>query len=142
MAIGCTLVIAVFCYGIKDMKTTVNMLKMFHREAKIIRDYTMLEQKLGPLMPMEVIVSIPKSSLRPSDADLGKSTRRDLVAEQIQLPFIDRMEVATRVQQVINEEFGPQGRGIVGNSTSAATFVRPRRPAPALPGAAPWMPPA
>ncbi len=125
VAIGCTLVIAVFCYGIKDMKTTVNMLKMFHSEAKIIRDYTKLEEKLGPLMPMEIIVSIPKASLRPSDAELGKATSRDIVAEQIQLPFIDRMEVATRVQQVIDEEFGPQGRGIVGNSTSAATFVRP-----------------
>lgn len=125
VSIGCVVVIAVFCYGIKDMKTTVNMLKMFHSEAKIIRDYTKLEEKLGPLMPMEVIVSIPKSSLRPSDAELGKAANRDLVAEQIQLPFIDRMEVATRVQQVIEDEFGPRGRGIVGNSTSAATFVRP-----------------
>jgi predicted RND superfamily exporter protein len=125
VAIGCTLVIAVFCYGIKDMKTSVNMLKMFHSEAKIIRDYTKLEEKLGPLMPMEVIVSIPKSSQRLPDSELGKAASRDLVAEQIQLPFIERMEVATRVQQVIEEEFGPQGRGIVGNSTSAATFVRP-----------------
>ncbi len=125
VAIGCLLVIGFFCYGIKDMKTTVNMLKMFHAEAKIIRDYTHLEQKLGPLMPMEVIVSIPKSSLRPADAVLGKAANRDLIAEQIQMPFIDRMEVATRVQRVIEDEFGPQGRGIVGNSTSAATFVRP-----------------
>jgi uncharacterized protein len=125
VAIGCILIIGVFCYGIKDMKTSVNMLKMFHSEAKIIRDYTKLEEKLGPLMPMEVIVSIPKSSLRPSDAELGKAAGRDILAEQIQLPFIDRMEVATRVQQVIEDEFGPQGRGIVGNSTSAATFVRP-----------------
>ena len=125
VAIGCVLVIGVFCYGIKDMKTSVNMLKMFHAEAKIIRDYTKLEEKLGPLMPMEVIVSIPKSSLRPSDAELGKAANRNLLAEQIQLPFIDRMEVATRVQQVIEDEFGLQGRGIVGNSTSAATFVRP-----------------
>jgi uncharacterized protein len=125
VAIGCILVIGFFCYGIKDMKTSVNMLKMFHAEAKIIRDYTKLEEKLGPLMPMEVIVSIPKSSLRPSDAELGKAANRNILAEQIQLPFIDRMEVATRVQQVIEAEFGPQGRGIVGNSTSAATFVRP-----------------
>ncbi len=125
VAIGCILVIGFFCYGIKDMKTSVNMLKMFHSEAKIIRDYTKLEEKLGPLMPMEVIVSIPKSSLRPSDAELGKAANRNILAEQVQLPFIDRMEVATRVQQVIEEEFGPQGRGIVGNSTSAATFVRP-----------------
>jgi hypothetical protein len=73
---------------------------------------------------MEVIVS-SKSSLRPSDSELGKMENRDLVAEQIELPLIERMEVATRVQQVIEEEFGPQGRGIVGNSTSAATFVRP-----------------
>lgn len=125
VSLGCVATIVVFCYGIKDMKTSVNMLKMFHSEAKIIRDYTHLEEKLGPLMPMEVVVSIPKSSQRLPDAELGKAENRDLVNEQIQMPFIDRMEVATRVQQVIEEEFGPQGRGIVGNSTSAASFVRP-----------------
>ena len=125
VAIGCVATIAVFCYGIKDMRTSVNMLKMFHSEAKIIRDYTHLEEKLGPLMPMEVVVSIPKSSQRLPDSELGKAQNRDLITEQIQLPFIDRMEMATRVQQVIEQEFGPQGRGIVGNSTSAASFVRP-----------------
>ncbi|MFN0020262.1 MAG: efflux RND transporter permease subunit [Pirellulaceae bacterium] len=125
VALGCTATIVVFCYGIKDMKTSVNMLKMFNSQAKIIRDYTHLEEKLGPLMPMEVVVSIPKASQRLSDAELGKAKNRDILAEQIQLPFIDRMEVATRVQQVIEQEFGPNGRGIVGNSTSAASFVRP-----------------
>src|SRR5207248_440819 len=50
VAIGCTLIIGVFCWGVMYMKTSVNMLKMFHSQAKIIRDYTKLEEKLRPLM--------------------------------------------------------------------------------------------
>lgn len=128
--IGSLLVIGFFCYGVFYMRTSVNMLKMFHAESKIIRDYTTLEQKLGPLVPMEVVVSVPKSSQRPSLAEMAKLEERN-PEEQVQMPFLERMELADRVKRVIMNQFGPRGGepGLVGNATCASTFVRP------LPGA-------
>src|SRR5205085_2524536 len=34
-------------------------------------------------------------------------------------------ELAARIQNLIEEEFGPEGRKVVGRAISAATFVRP-----------------
>ncbi len=119
------LVIGFFCCGVYFMRTSVNMLKMFHSQAKIIRDYTTLEKRLGPLVPMEIVVSVPKSSLRPSIRELATLQNRNTAEEQVQMPFLERMELADRVRRVILNEFGPQGQQIVGNATSAATYVRP-----------------
>src|SRR5262245_110851 len=141
VAIGCTLIIAVFGYGVVYMKTSVNLLKMFHSEAKIIKDYAWLEENLGQLVPMEVVVRVPRSEQRPSNAMLSElqqelaaadtSPSRKAEIEKIvaqapfQLPFLERMELAARVQNLLEEEFGPTGRNVVGRAVSAATFVRP-----------------
>ena len=116
VAIGCTLIIAVFGYGVIYMRTSVNLLKMFHSEAKIIKDYAWLEENLGQLVPMEVVVRVPKSEQRPSNAELGElqqelaacgppprarpKSRRIVRDSQFQLPFLERMELAARVQNV------------------------------------------
>ncbi|HZN33751.1 MAG TPA: MMPL family transporter [Pirellulaceae bacterium] len=141
VAVGCTLVIAAFGYGVVYMRTSVNLLKMFHSEAKIIRDYQWLEANLGPLVPMEIVVRVPAASQRPSIArrreledELAQAEtpaarkteiERQLRETPFQLSFLERMELATRVQRQIEAEFGPSGRGIVGRSVCASTFVRP-----------------
>jgi predicted RND superfamily exporter protein len=125
VAVASFAVIGLFSCGIYYMRTSVNMLKMFHSEAKIIRDYTTLEQKLGPLVPMEIIVKVPKTSQRPSIQELATLQDRSPQEEQVQMPFLERMELADRVRRVIMDEFGPRHRKVVGNATSAATFVRP-----------------
>jgi uncharacterized protein len=141
VAIGCTLIIGVFGYGVVYMRTSVNLLKMFHSEAKIIKDYAWLEQNLGQLVPMEVVVRVPKSEQRPSNVVLSelqeelaaadtpparKAEIQKIAAQsQFQLPFLERMELAARVQNLLEEEFGPTGRNVVGRAISAATFVRP-----------------
>ncbi len=141
VAIGCTVLIAAFGYGVVYMKTSVNLLKMFHSEAKIIKDYAWLEENLGQLVPMEVVVRVPKAEQRPANTEL-QALQGELAADstalgrkseieriirnsQFQLPFLERMELASRIQNLIEQEFGPDGRKIVGRAISAATFVRP-----------------
>ena len=46
-------------FGISWLKATVNIQNRFHHSTKIIRDYVWLEQNLGPLVPMEVVLRIP-----------------------------------------------------------------------------------
>lgn len=141
VAIACTLITVGFGYGVVYMKTSVNLLKMFHSEAKIIKDYAWLENNLGQLVPMEVVVRVPKADQRPSNTDL-RQLQTELAADettparkteiakiiresQFQLPFLERMELAARVQNIVEEEFGTAGRDVVGRALSAATFVRP-----------------
>lgn len=141
VAIGCLLIIGSIGYGIVHMRTSVNLLKMFHSEAKIIKDYEWLEANLGPLVPMEVVIRVPQSEQAPSNQEL-RDLQQELASEettaerkaeieaklaqsQLKLPFLERMELAARVQKTIEQEFGPKGRAQVGKAISAATFVRP-----------------
>jgi predicted RND superfamily exporter protein len=141
VAIGSTLIIVAFGYGLVHMRTSVNLLKMFHSDAKIIKDYEWLEANLGQLVPMEIVVRVPATDQRPSNTRLRelqdelaadttsparKAELQKLLAEvPFQLSFLERMELAARVQKRIEAEFGPSGRDVVGRAISAATFVRP-----------------
>jgi predicted RND superfamily exporter protein len=140
-AVVCTLVIAAFGLGLVRMRTSVNLLNMFHAQAKIIQDYQWLETHLGQLVPMEVVLRVPPAQQRPSNTELRAlqeelaapdtpAERKQQIAQrlaesQFQLSFLERMELAARVQQVIEREFGPEGRDVIGRAISAATFVRP-----------------
>ncbi len=141
VAVGCTLVITAFGFGLTRMRTTVILLKMFHSEAKIIKDYEWLEANLGRLVPMEIVVRVPAADQRPPNSRVRElqdelaaeataparkaELEKQLAAVPFQLSFLERMELAARVQERIEAEFGPSGRDVVGRAISAATFVRP-----------------
>jgi predicted RND superfamily exporter protein len=153
VAIVCLIVIGVMGYGVVYVNTSVNMLRMFHSEAKIIKDYEWLEAHLGELVPMEIVVGVPKESLMPPvdvvrkenarvvelKAELEQATdpsaKQEIATElsklenlqlsrQTQLPFLERMELAARIQNTVQREFGASGAGKIGRAMSAATFVR------------------
>jgi predicted RND superfamily exporter protein len=153
VAVFCIIVIAATGYGVVHINTSVNMLRMFHSEAKIIKDYEWLEAHLGELVPMEIVLRVPQDSLLPPAAELTQENERvdeltQLLDEttnpsekqkiatelgklenlqlkrQMQMPFLERMELAARVQRVIQDEFGATGNGKIGRAMSAATFVR------------------
>ena len=47
-------------WGIGKLKTTVTLHGMFPSHAKVIEDYNYLEHQIGGLIPLEVVLSIPK----------------------------------------------------------------------------------
>ena len=124
------------------MKTSVNLLKMFHSEAKIIKDYDWLEANLGQLVPMEIVLRVPKAEQCPSNTELHE-LQDELDADETSPARKDRDRAdhcTTRssscrswsgwswrpaCRSVIEEEFGEGGRKVVGRAISAATFVRP-----------------
>lgn len=124
VSIACVIFIAVVGYGTLHIKTSVNMLRMFHKDAKIIRDYEWLEANLGELVPMEMVVRVDKRAQLPPAEERAEADEADPDA-QFQLTFLERMELASRVQKVIEAEFGPQGQQRIGSAMSAASFVRP-----------------
>ena len=126
VAIGCVLFIAGTGYGVVHIQTSINLLKMFHKDAKIIQDYAWLEDNLGQLVPMEVVVKVDKSLQLASARERENHTPHP--DEQYQLSFLERMEIANQVQLAVEEEFGPTGRKVIGRAMSAATFA-PKLPA-------------
>ena len=83
--------------GLYRVKTTINLMSLFSPDAEIIQSYRWLEAKLGPLVPMEVVIRLNK--------------------DQTSLSFLERIELVDRVQSAI--ETIPN----VGSAMSAATFA-------------------
>jgi uncharacterized protein len=128
VATTCVLVIAGVGYGVTRINTSVNLLKLFDKDAKILADYAWLEQNLGKLVPMEVVVRYAPDVIAPPVAgnNAAASSPPTLAPSSAhQLSFLERMEIVGHVQRVIDVEFGEQGRNVAGASVSAATFAPP-----------------
>ena len=46
--------------GLTRLETTVRLHDLFFPSAKILQDYKWIEERLGPLVPVEVVISLPK----------------------------------------------------------------------------------
>ncbi|MEM9825419.1 MAG: MMPL family transporter, partial [Planctomycetota bacterium] len=137
---GCLLLLVASAYGLKDLKTSVQLLKLFDGNSRILRDYAWLEENFGKLVPMEVIVRMPteiqaeyasSSSTANDDSGTGNddSDAVDEAIDPTQLPLLERVEAIARVRAVIEKTLGESGRGVVGVATSADTLLPPL-PAP------------
>ncbi len=89
-------VIAFCALGMYRMETSVQLMRLFSPKAKVVTDYEWLEEHLGNLIPMEVVINVDPLTSR--------------------LNFLERMELVQRVQEEV--ETIPE----VGKSLSAATF--------------------
>ena len=104
VAPACLALMAIAGFGMAYATTSVQLMKLFSPGARILEDYAWLESKLGPLVPMEIIVSMEKKS--------------DLInTEEDELNFVDRLELVRTLQREIQEIEE------VGATMSAATFV-------------------
>lgn len=101
---GCLLLMALGVYGATKIRTSVKLMKLFSPEADIIQDYAWLEDKLGPLVPMEVVLRIDK--------------------ERCDLDLLEQMKLVQTVQTAVDRL--PD----VGSAVAVPTFVRaiPNRP--------------
>lgn len=120
----CLLFIGVVGWGITRNKTSINLLELFDGKARILRDYAWLEENLGVLVPMEIVLKFEPDTLLGSDA-----THHEDGEDLYRLSFLERMEAVARVQSEINKQFGHEGKDIIGSSMSAISF------APTLPTA-------
>ena len=138
VTLGCLLVIGGCSLGLFRMQTSVHLIKFFDRHAKIIQDYTWLETNLAKLVPMELVVRVRPELIR-STKPAGESKEVDESSEaealrrgRLQLDFLERMEIASRIQNAVARQLGEQGQGIVGQAMSVPTFA-PELPPPGYP---------
>jgi predicted RND superfamily exporter protein len=90
--------VMVFCgFGLTKINTSIKLTKLFSPHAEILTNYAWLEEKLGPLVPMEIVLSIDNSRCK--------------------LTMLERMKLVDRVQNRLREING------IGNTMSAVTFA-------------------
>lgn len=107
-ALSCVVLFGVGA-GIYKLKSNISLMKLFDDDAQIIHDYTWLESRLGPLVPMEVVVSFDKASFDGGATAEGKK--------------ISPMDPARRLRIVDMIRKAIEDMPEVGNTMSALTFV-------------------
>jgi len=116
-----------FAFGLPRINTCVQLIKLFDKDSKIIRDYAWLEDHLGKLVPMELVARVRPELMRDSissnKGDSSKTADQGGLDPRFQLDFLERMELAARIQNVVETTFGDQGQGIVGRGMSVPTFA-------------------
>ena len=98
VSVGCLAVMVLFALGLCRVKTSVKLMKLFSPDAEIIHHYRWLEDHLGPLVPMEVVIKVDN--------------------EKCDLSIVERMRLAQEVEKTIEEKLDA-----VGGALSAATFA-------------------
>ena len=105
VSLGCVGVMMFFVFGIIKfdgslrVKTSVKLMKLFSPGAEIINHYSWLEQHIGPLVPMEVLLTVDN--------------------EKCDMSFLNRMRLAKEIETLIETKLEKD----VGGALSAATFA-------------------
>jgi len=110
VAVVCLLVMATVGYGLTKTRTRVQLLKLFDPSAEIIADYAWLEEHLGPLVPMEVVLRIGPEHQRSGNEDAEADGRH------YKMNRLERTEFVQNVQRSI------ESLRDVGSGLSSATF--------------------
>ena len=96
--VACLVVMGLFAYGMTKVESSVQLMRLFSPKARIREDYRWLEAKLGPLVPMEILVRVDQKTCP--------------------LNFLERMELVDEIQREIGQ------LAEVGSSLSTVTFGR------------------
>jgi len=105
VSLGCVGVMVFFVFGLikpdgtPRVKTSIKLMKLFSPGAEIINHYTWLEDHLGPLVPMEVLLTVDN--------------------ETCDLNFLDRMRLTKEIENLIETKLEAD----VGGALSAATLA-------------------
>jgi predicted RND superfamily exporter protein len=132
--------------GLLEVKTTVQLLKLFDSDAKILKDYQWLEKYLGELVPAEIVVCVDKRVQKeayaaqikqqqleaakknaPPDTPPEELASMEIEYDEHQLALrysmLERVELSSRVRKQLEKYFGPEGLGVVGSGMSTDVFT-------------------
>lgn len=114
-----------FTIGLRYYRTSIDLMKLFHPEARIIQDYRWLEEHIGRLVPVEVVISFSADSIAPPGISSTESDALESDREGRGWSLIDRLRILAEVQRTMTKTFGEPGVGVIGPTISALTFIPP-----------------
>lgn len=141
-----------FSVGVAQIETSVQLLKLFDSDAKILRDYRYMEEHVGTLVPAEVAPQIeiaaqqepfqeafldmiynakkadfppdtPRMEVIVDESGTIPYTDEHLLAFDLKYSMLERIELSRRIRQKLEFYFGPDGMGIVGSGMSTDVFT-------------------
>jgi predicted RND superfamily exporter protein len=116
VSLACFAFIAVMGLGLARVRTNIDLLKLFDEDVRVRRDYAWLENHIGRLVPMEVVVEFPTKKRRSAEEKVSAAEAAT------KLSYLERYELVSLIQETIDRELGPKGRNLVGPSLSPVTF--------------------
>jgi predicted RND superfamily exporter protein len=105
VTLACLGVMIYFTLGVFDIKTSVKMMRFYSPNAEIIAHYTALEEQLGPLVPMEVVLKFDNERCAPMNT-------------------LERYRFVDKICKQLRKELPDDIGGVI----SAATFGPPAKP--------------
>lgn len=146
VAVTAILLMVCFAVGLTKVKTTVQLLKLFDSDAKILHDYRWMEENLGELVPAEIVLWVDRDwQKEPYVAEISETQKSaalaklpagsdpsevdDLIIDynqnelDLKYSMLERVEMSSRVRQQLERFFGPDGLGIVGSGMSTDVFT-------------------
>jgi predicted RND superfamily exporter protein len=106
-------ILAVGGAGMLRLTSSVQIAKLLDRDVDLVRDYAWFEDNLGPLVPMEVVLTIPPERLRSGDE------HAEYDGQQYRLTMLERIELLREIQRRLDDV------AAVGRAMSAADFAPP-----------------
>ena len=86
------IVMGTFAYGFTMIGTEVQLLKLLDEDTDLIHDYAWLEENLGNLVPMEVVLTVPPEKIRSADEHAEED------GMQYRMTMIERLEMMRVIQ--------------------------------------------
>jgi predicted RND superfamily exporter protein len=101
--IACFAVIGVLCAGLPKVETSIDLLKLFSSDARLLADYRWFEERLGRIVPVELVVRFPEATKAeaPEAANLAAG---QLVARH---SMYERMKFVELIEKSLQERLGP-----------------------------------
>jgi uncharacterized protein len=118
-----SIALVVFGIALFKLQTSVKLIKMFDSKSKILRDYGWMEENLGELVPMEVVLRADKSYLQKPDSTGNQDDVESQIDQEFQLSLLERLELSSRVRKELESSFGDSGSDVIGNGFSTDIFV-------------------
>lgn len=118
VTVCCLAVFAIGAIGLPQIRTSVQLLKLFDADSRIIDDYTYLEGNFGKLVPMELVMRVPPEMIAG-----GGEGGQETASSAHPLTLLGRLEAINHLDTAVRRTLGESGTGVVGRTMSAVTFL-------------------
>lgn len=114
VSFACLAVMITVGWGINYNEISVQLMRLLSPRERILADYAYLESKLGPLVPMEVVLRLPVPN--PTEEEAGNFKTAD--GETSKLRFVERLRLIRTLQHSVEQ------LSEVGSTMTTLTFMQ------------------
>lgn len=108
VAVLCLMLMCFMAFGIFKINVSIRMMRFFSQDAEIIKHYGWLEDKLGPLVPMEIVLVFDNAQLQ-----------KDKDGNAFRLSSFKRMKLIDEIGNALRTDLSEEVGGVMSASTMA-----------------------